>query len=432
MKRADTHHNDQPATTSEDELVHEATEPTRIDVQPTDIMTGSPEQIRAQNGQSVVLDADVEPSEEPGNIVAAPVVPTAYAVAEEDEAPVEIAQAEKVKPFLQRKEGQVTIVVVGVLLACVAVLLVIFLTQGRDNTTEPAPVLIEAPPTSPPTFDPRPTLAIVQERGKVNCGVEDLPVFKEGVNLYGFNLDQCRAIAATIFGDPSKINLVVVDAKNKYEKLFGRGVDVLFAGDVNTLEKQIREEPTTGETLKLGYQYYSSEVVYFGLEAYVKCASEQKRFDECADISICAVDTAEIRRLIISFFPSSFVKFGSFSEMEVSLNNGTCNVLVCDQYRIFTTQLQYFFANGTYVVSDNHISRNIVSSVVRNDDENWSFIVEGTTALAHRATQVGIGKNDRKCPNSTKDGTFSFYNVPWCVGNSFDNFMNHLSYVIIR
>ena len=95
MKRADTHHNDQPATTSEDELVHEATEPTRIDVQPTDIMTGSPEQIRAQNGQSVVLDADVEPSEEPGNIVAAPVVPTAYAVAEEDEAPVEIAQAEK-------------------------------------------------------------------------------------------------------------------------------------------------------------------------------------------------------------------------------------------------------------------------------------------------------------------------------------------------
>lgn len=432
-------------TSEDDQLVQEASEPSRIHVQPIDT-NGTPEPSDASQDAGAFqvdgiitspLDAEVEQAEEPtGNNISNVAnngdvyVPTAYAVEEDQAPPEEIAQAEKVKPFFQRKEGQVTIVVVGGLIACLAVLLGVFLTRG-DNSVEPAPALVEVPPTPAPTFDPRPTLAIVQERGEVNCGVEDLPAFKEGVNLYDFNIDQCRAIAATIFGDPTKINLVVVDAKNKYDKLFGREVDVLFAGDVNTLEKLIRE-PTTGEPLTLGFPYYSSEVVYFGLETHVKCASESKRFDECADISICAVDTAEIRRLITSFFPPSFIKFGSFSEMERSLNNGTCNVLVSDTYRIFTTDLQSYFANGTYFMSDEYISRNIVSSVVRNNDEEWFSIVEGTRALAHRATQVGIGKSDSKCPNSTKDEMFSFYNVPGCVGNTFETFMNHLSYVIIR
>ena len=82
-------------------------------------------------------------------------------------------------------------------------------------------------------------VTIVQDRGVLNCGIEDL---REGdINLNEFNIDQCRAVAATIFGDPTKIHLVIVDANNKYEKLFGRKVDVLFAGDTFTLEKLIRE-----------------------------------------------------------------------------------------------------------------------------------------------------------------------------------------------
>eukprot|EP00986_Skeletonema_menzelii_P010152 scaffold4830_cov172-Skeletonema_menzelii.AAC.1 len=135
-----------------------------------------------------------------------------------------------------------------------------------------------------PTFDPRNTLAIVQDRGVLNCGIEDL---REGdINLNEFNIDQCRAVAATIFGDPTKIHLVIVDANNKYEKLFGRKVDVLFAGDTFTLEKLIRE-PTTGEPLSLGFPYYGAQVVYLGLEEYVKCVNEQKRYDECEDLSMC-------------------------------------------------------------------------------------------------------------------------------------------------
>ena len=155
---------------------------------------------------------------------------------------MEVAQAEKVKPFLKQKEGKFTILIVGLLLLSVAILLAVFLSGqgGRSGVSEVKNVLLpsEAPTTSP-TFDPRPTLDIVRERGVVNCGIEDL---REGdINLNEFNIDQCRSVAATIFGDPTKINLVIVGREDQYEKLYDRQVDVLFTGNTFTLEKLIRE-----------------------------------------------------------------------------------------------------------------------------------------------------------------------------------------------
>ena len=168
-------------------------------------------------------------------------VPSAYLVEEgEEERTMEVAQAEKVKPYVQRKEGQLTIAIVGGLLACLAVLLGIFLSRGETNDETSEIVELTDRPTPSPTFDPRPTLAIVRDRGVVNCGIED--VNREGgVNLGEYNIDQCRALAATIFKDPTKMNLVTVGADDRYERLLNHEVDVLYAGDTFTLEKSIRE-----------------------------------------------------------------------------------------------------------------------------------------------------------------------------------------------
>jgi len=169
-------------------------------------------------------------------------VPSAYLVeeGEDEDGTIEVAQAEKVKPYVQRKEGQLTIVIVGGLLACLAILLGVFLSRGDKNDETSELVELTDRPTPSPTFDPRPTLAIVRDRGVVNCGIED--VNREGgVNLGEYNIDQCRALAATIFKDPTKMNLVTVGADDRYERLLNHEVDVLYAGDTLTLEKSIRE-----------------------------------------------------------------------------------------------------------------------------------------------------------------------------------------------
>ena len=182
-----------------------------------------------------IQESDIEADEEVCH------VPSAYLVEEEEEEGVmEVAQAEKIKPYVKRKEGQFTIVIVGGLLACLAILLGVFLSRGQTNDEGSELVELTDRPSPSPTFDPRPTLAIVRERGVVNCGIED--VSREGgVNLGEYNIDQCRALAATIFKDPTKMNLVTVGADDRYFRLLNHEVDVLYAGDTFTLEKSIKE-----------------------------------------------------------------------------------------------------------------------------------------------------------------------------------------------
>ena len=169
-------------------------------------------------------------------------VPSAYLVTEEDDKSVEIAQAQQVLPFFQRKEGQLTIIIVGGLLSALAILLGVFLT--RDSSASGSDVVQQELPSDvpsvAPSFDQRPTLAIVRDRGVVTCGIEDTSQ-EGGVNLGQFNIDSCRAISASVFGNPDKINLVIVGADDRYERLVGREVDVLLAGDSFTVEKSIRE-----------------------------------------------------------------------------------------------------------------------------------------------------------------------------------------------
>lgn len=175
--------------------------------------------------------------------------------------------------------------------------------------------------------------------------------------------------------------------------------------------------------------------MYIGLETFVKCVNEQKRYDECAELSICAVDTPEIRHLTTSYFPPSFISFGLFPEMESSLKNGTCNVLVSDTYRIYgsKTGLQDDLSNGTYVMSDNYVSRNMLSSAVRLEDRQWFDVVEGSSKRASfRAAQVGISKGDgMACPMNATDNEISFSNVARCVGNIREIFESRLARLVV-
>ncbi|EJK76310.1 hypothetical protein THAOC_01933 [Thalassiosira oceanica] len=336
-----------------------------------------------------------------------------------DDPGVPVAEVTPIMPFFQRKEGRRTVAVVGVLLSALAILLGVFLTKSNKSEGEDEGQLSEFPsllptdlPSSMPSFDARSTLAIVQDRGVLNCGVED-------------------TVAANVLGDPGKVNLVKVGA-DRFERLHGRDVDLLIAGEESTMAKAVRE-PTTGGTFLFGYPYYGATVHYIGLQKYVQCAVEQKRFGECKDLSICAFDTSDIRDLMTSFFPGPFVQFGPFPEMEKSLKNGTCNVLLSDTYRIYGSSLQedidVFTNAGKYIISDMYIARKQLGQVTRIEDGEWTHIVEGTRHWSARAFQIGIGKDDSSCPATNGDefdGSVNFFNGVYCVGNYGENFQRSL------
>jgi len=75
------------------------------------------------------------------------------------------------------------------------------------------------------------TLDAVNKKGFLQCGVSDgLPGFSfadDKGNFTGIDVDVCRAIAAALFGDASKVKYTALTAKERFTALQSGEIDVL-------------------------------------------------------------------------------------------------------------------------------------------------------------------------------------------------------------
>ena len=75
------------------------------------------------------------------------------------------------------------------------------------------------------------TLDAVQKKGFVQCGISDgLPGFSyadEKGNYLGLDVDVCRAVAAAVFGDATKVKYSPLTAKERFTALQSGEVDIL-------------------------------------------------------------------------------------------------------------------------------------------------------------------------------------------------------------
>ena len=75
------------------------------------------------------------------------------------------------------------------------------------------------------------TLKTIKDRGMLSCGVsQGLPGFSspdDKGNWTGIDVDICRAIAAAVFNDPTKIKFVPLSAKDRFTALQSGEIDAL-------------------------------------------------------------------------------------------------------------------------------------------------------------------------------------------------------------
>src|SRR5579872_3841780 len=102
------------------------------------------------------------------------------------------------------------------------------------------------------------TLATIKSRGELICGANGtlagfgLPD-PQG-NWTGFDVDFCRAIAAAIFNDPSKVKFVPLTAKDRFTALQSGEIDVLSRNTTWTLTR----DSTLGLNFA-GVNYYDGQ-----------------------------------------------------------------------------------------------------------------------------------------------------------------------------
>ena len=133
-------------------------------------------------------------------------------------------------------------------------------------------------------------LATVKARGALRCGASvalaGFGAVDEKGAWSGFDIDFCRAIAAAIFGDASKVEFVALTARERFQALEKGEVDVLSRNTTWTLSRE-----TSHDLLFAGVTYYDGQGflvrhdlgVASGLESIQRCDLRAARHDDRAE-----------------------------------------------------------------------------------------------------------------------------------------------------
>ena len=246
------------------------------------------------------------------------------------------------------------------------------------------------------------TLDAVQKKGFVQCGVSDgLPGFSvpdASGKILGIDADFCRAVAAAVFGDATKVKFSQLNAKERFTALQSGEVDILSRNTTMTSSRD------AGMGLKFpGFiTYYDGIGFLVNSKLGVKSAKEL----DGATICIQAGTTTELN--VSDYFRANNLKytpitFDTSDESAKSLESGRCDVLTSDKSQLYAQRSKLANPND-YVVLPETISKEPLGPVVRKGDEDWFSIVKWTLFAMLNAEEAGItSKNVLAEAKSTKN-----------------------------
>lgn len=231
------------------------------------------------------------------------------------------------------------------------------------------------------------TLDAVQKKGFVQCGISDgLPGFSyadEKGNYLGLDVDVCRAIAAAMFGDATKVRYSALTAKERFTALQSGEVDVLSRNTTWTSSR----DASLGLNFT-GVNYYDGQGFLVNKKLGVSSAKEL----DGATLCIQAGTTTELNAS--DYFRVNGMKFtpvtyDTSDESAKALEAGRCDVLTSDQSQLYAQRIK-FGAPDEFVVLPEVISKEPLGPVVRQGDDEWFNIVRWSLFAMLNAEELGI------------------------------------------
>ena len=272
------------------------------------------------------------------------------------------------------------------------------------------------------------TLNAVKERGYIKCGVSDgLPGFShadEKGKFSGIDVDVCRAIAAAVFADSTKVKFTPLTAKERFTALQSGEIDVLSR---NTTWTSSRD---SAQGLNFtGVTYYDGQGLLVNKKLGVKNA---KQLDG-ATVCVQAGTTTELN--LSDYFRTNKMKYTPITydksdESAKALEAGRCDVLTSDQSQLYAQRIK-LAKPGDYVVLPEVISKEPLGPVVRHGDDDWFDIVKWTLFVMVNAEELGIdSKNVEEMKNSSNPDVKRILGAEGDKGKDFGLANNWMAVVI--
>jgi general L-amino acid transport system substrate-binding protein len=245
------------------------------------------------------------------------------------------------------------------------------------------------------------TLDDVKARGELICGsntgLTGFGAPDAAGNWSGFDVDLCRAIAAAVLGDASKVKFVPTTGETRFTALQSGEVDLLVRNSTWTSSRD--------SELALDFvavNYYDGQGFMVNKDLGVSSAKEL----DGATICIQTGTTTELN--LADFFKQNNISYqpvnvADDAEAQRQYIAGACDAFTTDASGLAATRATLPDADN-HVILPEIISKEPLGPVVRHGDSNWGDVVRWTYFALLIAEEKGItAANVEEVATSTTD-----------------------------
>jgi general L-amino acid transport system substrate-binding protein len=232
-----------------------------------------------------------------------------------------------------------------------------------------------------------PTLAAIRARGHLVCaGTDPLPGFAQ-INAdgrwVGFDVDFCRAVAAAVFGDPSKLEYRGLSGTSRFAQLQNGEIDIVARNAPWTM----RRDTTFGAR-------YAAPLFYDGQAFMVPQRLGVVSAYQLDSLRVCILDEGDEQQALQEF---AFVNQANYIEvlyedredLSVAYQQGLCEAVSAPASWLNAIR-RGLSDPQTHRILPERISKSVFGPVVRANDEQWYKIVQWTVFALINAEAAGV------------------------------------------
>ena len=233
------------------------------------------------------------------------------------------------------------------------------------------------------------TLANVKQKGYLQCGsnpgLAGFGVPDAQGNWTGFDVDYCRAVAAAIFGDATKVRFIPLSAKDRFTALQSGEIDVLSRNSTWTMSR----DAALGISFT-GSTYYDGQGFMVRKKLGVTSAKELN------GASVCTQQGTTTELNLADFFRSNNMKyevvaFQTADETFKAYDTGRCDAFTTDSSGLYAERLRASNPDD-HIVLPEIISKEPLGPSVRKGDAQWFDLVKWVHYAMLNAEEYGVTK----------------------------------------
>ncbi|MFZ1680434.1 MAG: amino acid ABC transporter substrate-binding protein [Rhizobiaceae bacterium] len=233
------------------------------------------------------------------------------------------------------------------------------------------------------------TLDDVKAKGFVQCGVSTgLAGFSnpdDKGEWSGLDADFCRAVAAAVFGDGSKVKYTALSAKERFTALQSGEVDVLSRNTTWTISRDT----------SLGLDFRA--VTYYDGQGFMINSKKLSGITSALQLSgasVCVQTGTTTELNLADYFKANKMEynpvvFEKLEEVNAAYDSGRCDVYTTDQSGLYAIRLS-LTNPADHAVLPEIISKEPLGAGVRQGDNQWADIVSWTHYALVTAEELGI------------------------------------------